>query len=156
MDDIPPVAQSRVVVNDSKVHTLDCPLLREKDTDSPRPTALISPGSAPAEQDTLVVKRDPVKAAKMKTLPPVPKPGAPVVVDINDIDASSDESDTEIEDEPPFLTLKPQVYAPPSPTKNKLPSPKGVGFTMVSKSNSTGSTSSKAKPATGTTKGDWI
>lgn len=159
MDDIPPVAQSKVVVNDAKVHTLDCPLLQKKDTDSPRPTALISPGSAPDQKDTLVTKavpRDPVKAAKMKTLPPVPKPGAPIVVDLDDIDASSDDSDTELDDEPPVLTLKPQVYAPPSPTKNKLPSPKGVGFTMVSKSNSTGSNSSKAKPATGATKGDWI
>lgn len=159
MDDIPPVAQSKVVVNDAKVHTLDCPLLQKKDTDSPRPTALISPGSAPDQKDTLVTKavpRDPVKAAKMKTLPPVPKTGAPIVVDLDDIDASSDDSDTELDDEPPVLTLKPQVYAPPSPTKNKLPSPKGVGFTMVSKSNSTGSNSSKAKPATEATKGDWI
>jgi len=159
VDDIPPVVQNRAVVNDAKVHTLDCPLLREKETDSPRPTALISPSSAPAEKETLVAKaaqRDPAKAAKMKTLPPVPKPGAPIVVDLEDIDASSDDSETEHEDEPPCLTLKPQVYAPPSPTKNKLPSPKGVGFTMVSKSNSTGSNSSKAKPAAGATKGDWI
>lgn len=157
MDDIPPVVQSKVVVNDTKVHTLDCPKLRDKENDSPRPVALLSPAPVLPAGGTVVddgMKKDPVKEAKMKTLPPVPKGGVPIVVDIDDIDASSDDDS---DDEPQGETLKPQVYAPQSPSKTKLPSPKGVGFTMVSnKKDSTGSGSGSSKPAAGTTKADWI
>ncbi|CAK7209165.1 hypothetical protein SCUCBS95973_000358 [Sporothrix curviconia] len=109
-----------------------------------------------AVEDTLPV-RDPVKDARMKTLPPVPRPlddapassssAAAAAAARNDtlLQLSQSESqegynaDDDIFGSRP--TLSPSVYSPQqSPTKalmtTKLPSPRGVGFAPVSRSNS--------------------
>ncbi len=105
-----------------------------------RPRPLVKADAAESKEMPIVdesPKRDPVKDARMKTLPPVPAAKAPVIVE----DSSDSESEYE---EPPLLTLSPTVYNPKSPTKARLPSPKGVGFTMIAKSNSTGSTNPRS------------
>lgn len=164
VDDMPAVVKDNNV-DDTKVHHLNCPKLRAQaqGEGSPggRPTALISPirASSPAQDDTIedaAPKRNP----KMKTLPPVPKQG-----DVPAAAESDGESDYEsvYEEEKGEITLRPKVYNPQSPTKARLPSPKGVGFTMVSPvaaSKPSGSRSPPPTKAAGTppttTKSDWI
>jgi hypothetical protein len=70
----------------------------------------------PPEPADATSKRDPVKDAKMKTLPPVPK-----------INSQVPKAEPPPQEE---VTLSPSVYSPQTPTKVKLPSPKGVGFSM--------------------------
>ncbi|KAM7198101.1 hypothetical protein V8F20_006346 [Naviculisporaceae sp. PSN 640] len=136
MVDIPPIAKSTVVVPDTNVYHLECPNIQKEKILSPnkRPAKLnMSLESQPpiarpgtVEDDTLVVddtpKRDPVKSAKMKTLPPVPGPSG----DESDYEAQ----ETAVESEAEFLeTLSPKVYSPvKSKSSTKLPSPRGVGF----------------------------
>ncbi|KAK5658498.1 hypothetical protein OQA88_1890 [Cercophora sp. LCS_1] len=159
VEDMPPVTKSKIIVADTKVHHLECPKLREQERDSPlrsgRPAALQSPVSSPTGEDTLVddldddvPRRDPVKDAKMKTLPPVPNLNESAIAD--DDDSDDDDYMTEKESE---ITLSPNVYNPQSPTKTKLPSPRGVGFSMpkpTKTSNDSGS------PKAATAKSDWI
>jgi len=163
VNDMPPVVKS-VDVSDTKVYHLDCPKLREKAAEgsprSGRPTALISPiqnsSAQGREDDTLVDDAAPKRSPRMKTLPAVPAPGAaPAQVD------SDDESDYESDygDEKGEITLRPKVYNPQSPTKTKLTSPKGVGFTMLTSSATpkpNGSTTPPPKPAGASAKSDWI
>jgi len=168
VDDMPPVAQTSVAKNDTKVYHLDCPKLRDKEKDSPlsgRPAALNTPISSPTDDGTLVddsLLRDPVKDAKMKTLPPVPNPkGAPVVIEDESDCSDDDEEDEEDEEDHIQVTLSPNVYNPQSPTKAKLPSPRGVGFTMLTNSATAAAkpasgSASPQKPAAATTKSDWI
>ncbi|CAK7223088.1 hypothetical protein SEUCBS140593_005120 [Sporothrix eucalyptigena] len=98
--------------------------------------------------------RDPVKDARMKTLPPVPRPQEDTVASTsaavaarNDILRRLSQSQSQEgynPDDDIFAsgpTLSPSVYSPQqSPTKalmtTKLPSPRGVGFAPVSRSNS--------------------
>lgn len=161
VNDMPPVVKN-IEVPDTKVYHLDCPKLREKAEGSPRsgrPTALVSPvmdsSMERKEDDTLVEDVSPKRSPRMKTLPPVPAPGTTTQVD------SDDESDYESDygDEKGEITLKPKIYNPQSPTKTKLASPRGVGFTMLTNnatSKPSGSTTPPPKAANGTTKSDWI
>jgi len=157
VDDMPPVVKTQAVANDTKVYHLDCPKMKNKDNASPlsgRPMALLTPVSSPTEEDTLVddsPRRNPVKDARMKTLPPVPG----LNVAVPDDGLSSDEDDDLKDNE---ITLSPNVYNPQSPTKAKLASPRGVGFTAhktnpsPTKPNSGSVSPSKAATA----KSDWI
>lgn len=162
---MPPAIPIRTTTPDSDVLSLDCPKERAK-FDGKRPSPLnTSGGIGVAGSDATATlpdsspKRDPIKDARMKTLPPVPRPGE-VVPSLEDDD---DDSRYEEEEE----TLSPTVYNS-SPTKTKLPSPKGVGFTLPQTRFNNGSPRSppgKAPPRRGTgdtpaqsasTKSDWI
>ncbi len=75
-------------------------------------------------------RRDPVKNARMKTLPPVPRPVGAADLGRDDDDIFGDGA-----------ALSPSIYSPQqSPTKTvmspKLPSPRGVGFVPMSRNNS--------------------
>ncbi|KAL1889421.1 hypothetical protein Sste5346_008905 [Sporothrix stenoceras] len=84
--------------------------------------------------------RDPIKDARMKTLPPVPRPQDSIVLpSAQTLSQKAYNPDEDIFASGP--TLSPSVYSPQqSPTKalltTKLPSPRGVGFASVSRSNS--------------------
>lgn len=150
MVDLPPIDKSTVVVPDTNVYHLECPNLQKEKILSPnkRPAKVnMSLESRPPtarpgtfDDDTLVVddtpKRDPIKSAKMKTLPPVPGPSG------EESDYEADE--TAVESEVEVLeTLSPKVYSPVKSNNNnkstKLPSPRGVGFGLPSASDKPGS-----------------
>ncbi|OIW29899.1 hypothetical protein CONLIGDRAFT_575252 [Coniochaeta ligniaria NRRL 30616] len=161
---MPPAIPIRTTTPDSDVLSLDCPKERAKlDTKRPSPlttseTAEVVESEAAAPLQDSSPKRNPVKDARMKTLPPVPRPGE-VVHNVEDDD---DESRYDEEE-----TLSPTVYNS-SPTRAKLTSPKGVGFTLPQTRFNNGSPRSppgKAPPRRGTgdapaqpasTKSDWI
>ncbi|KAK4188232.1 hypothetical protein QBC35DRAFT_210521 [Podospora australis] len=115
------VTKTTVVMPDPHVYNLDCPkVLKELEEKGILKRGGLTTPTKPETETQLAVespKRDPVKDAKMKTLPPVPRPlntqsivGAPTAAG--------------------EVTLSPSVYSPQSPTKMKLPSPKGVGFAV--------------------------
>lgn len=154
VEDIPPQAQNKVTANDSAVHILGCPLAPNDPDMSPKragamgssPTAPILPPDVADEAP----ERDPVKAAKMKTLPAVPR----IISQLPKAEPAQQ-----------GFTLSPTVYSPKTPTKIKLPSPKGVGFTMptAKPSSSSPPRSLPRRRGTGDTtplptdaKGDWI
>ncbi|KAL1845928.1 hypothetical protein VTK73DRAFT_392 [Phialemonium thermophilum] len=109
-------------------------------------------------------KRDPVKDARMKTLPPVPAVSADFS---GGVTYKSQEQDSDQEE---VLLLNSDVYVPKSSGKTtKLPSPKGVGFTVPTSKLHNGSPSSSPVVTTprrqpvgdsptrsANTKGDWI
>ncbi|KAK3325517.1 hypothetical protein B0H66DRAFT_127310 [Apodospora peruviana] len=135
VEDMPPVAQNKVIAGDGQVHTLDCPNIQKDKILSPnrRPAALNTSFDAQPALPDESPKRDPVKNAKMKTLPPVPR---------TDDGESDGEDDTAVESdsdsEKAVETLSPTVYSPVKTAK--LPSPRGVGFGMPS--TATGKTNS--------------
>jgi hypothetical protein len=97
-----------------------------------------------------IAPRDPVKDAKMKTLPPVPR----IISQLPKAEPAQQ-----------AFTLSPTVYSPKTPTKVRLPSPKGVGFTVPASKPSSSSPprSPPRRRGTGDTtpqrtdaKGDWI
>ncbi|KAK9799277.1 hypothetical protein AB5N19_04633 [Seiridium cardinale] len=111
--DMPPMA-STIVKNAEQVHNLDCPKSAR-----PSPLTVFTPENRPATPSeppspiSTVSSRNPVKDARMKTLPPVPRQVTLI------------QTNTDGNNEAP--TLSSAVYRPDSPTK-KVPSPKGVGF----------------------------
>lgn len=147
---------------DPDVISLECP--KEKKQVGRRPSPLTTSETATGlglTLDTTVStipdaspKRNPVKDARMKTLPPVPIPGQPIPTD-NDYSSNYDD-----EEEEQVQTLSPTVYNS-SPTKPKPASPKAVGFTLPS-TRFNASNSPRSPPrraATGDapqTKADWI
>ncbi|KAK1754778.1 hypothetical protein QBC47DRAFT_226079 [Echria macrotheca] len=158
VDDMPPITNNKVVV-DTKVYHLDCPKVRDKEKDSPvggRPMAITTPISSPTEASTVIddtPKRNPVKDKRMKTLPPVPNPNGTS----DDVSDDDDDNDDEPEVKENEITLSPNVYSPQSPTKAKIPSPKGVGFTVPSTSDATAKRSNSSRSQTkATPKPDWI
>lgn len=83
---------------------------------SPWPPALRLDTSSAAIPDA-TPRRDPVKSARMKTLPPVPSPGG--IVPTSDDDDVSSNSFNDEEDEETAVTLSPTVYDAQSPTKSR-------------------------------------
>lgn len=161
---MPPAIPIRTTTPDSDVLSLDCPKEQTK-ADGKRPSPLntsqtsgVVESEAAAPLPDSSPRRDPVKDARMKTLPPVPRPGDAVA----NLEDDGDESQYEEEE-----TLSPTVYNS-SPTRAKLPSPKGVGFTLPQTRFNNGSPRSppgKAPPRRGTgdapaqpatAKSDWI
>jgi hypothetical protein len=155
VNDIFPQAQNMVTANDSAVHILGCPLApNDPDMQSPKRAGAVgispaAPISAPEMADE-IAPRDPVKDAKMKTLPPVPR----IISQLPQAEPAEQ-----------GFTLSPTVYSPKTPTKAKLPSPKGVGFTVPASKPSSSSPprSPPRRRGTGDTtpqltdaKGDWI
>ncbi|KAH6845481.1 hypothetical protein B0I37DRAFT_417014 [Chaetomium sp. MPI-CAGE-AT-0009] len=154
VDDMPPLSQSKIAASDPVVHTLGCPNAPAGlDTQSPKRAGAVgaSSTSLTPSAETLYQEpqRDPVKDAKMKTLPPVPR----INSQVPKAEPAKDE-----------FTLSPKVYSPSSPSKARLPSPKGVGFSMPeSKAASSPPRSPPRRRGTGETtppitnaKGDWI
>ncbi|KAI1867953.1 uncharacterized protein JN550_006760 [Neoarthrinium moseri] len=120
VDDMPPMA-STMVKNAEQVHNLDCPKALR-----PSPLAAFTGNepSSPSEPQSPVSatsSRDPVKDARMKTLPPVPR-----AVTLAQVDTSQGQEGL----------LSSKVYRPESPVK-KIPSPKGVGFNVPKRANTT-------------------
>lgn len=159
---MPPSIPNRTNTPDSDVLSLDCPKERAKLHGkrpiplNTTPTAAVVNAEAAPPASSSSPKRDPVKDARMKTLPPVPRPGESVP------DVADDDDESRYEEEE---TLSPTVYNP-SPTK-RVPSPKGVGFTLPQTRFNGGSPRSppgKAPPRRGTgdapaqpaTTKDWI
>jgi hypothetical protein len=155
VEDIPPQAQNKVTANDSAVHILGCPLVpNDPDMQSPKRAGAVGissavPVSTPDMADE-IAPRDPVKDAKMKTLPPVPR----IISQLPKAEPAQQ-----------AFTLSPTVYSPKTPTKARLPSPKGVGFTVPASKPSSSSPprSPPRRRGTGDTtpqrtdaKGDWI
>ncbi|KAK4127812.1 hypothetical protein N657DRAFT_653935 [Parathielavia appendiculata] len=154
VEGIPPPSQDRAATSESVVHTLDCPNVPKKgDMPSPKRAGALGagPGTPPlpvgvADEGS---QRDPVKDAKMKTLPPVPK--------INSQVPKADPAAGKV-------TLSPSIYSQNTPTKVKLPSPKGVGFSMPApKAASSPPRNPPRRRGTGdttalptNTNGDWI
>ncbi|KAJ2902986.1 hypothetical protein MKZ38_010570 [Zalerion maritima] len=160
MPDINP----KFIRDDDKVHHLDCPLAiqaaRERE-EARRPSPLSTThtqsdasdedivASRALEVQTYMPQRDPVKDARMKTLPPVPIPG------------QSEQLENREEEEEEEITLSPTVYTPQSPTsKAKLPSPRGVGFTTPARgpnaSNSQPPTPTNEQNGKGAKRSQWI
>lgn len=166
----PPATAIQTTDPDLDVLGLGCPKEGRK-IDGKRPSPL-NTATTTAEVDTEVAapwplvaggtKRDPVKDARMKTLPPVPRTGE-VVNDAKHDDGDDDDKSRYEEEE----TLSPAVYNS-SPVKKKPPSPETVGFTLPQSRFNTGSPRNppgKAPPRRGTgdsptppaaTKSDWI
>ncbi|KAK4148625.1 hypothetical protein C8A00DRAFT_38800 [Chaetomidium leptoderma] len=153
VDDIP---QNKATTSDSVIHTLGCPyVLNELEMQSPKRAGAVggsdTPTTLPFEATDESPARDPVKDAKMKTLPAVPRIDSQV---------------PRVEPAPEEVTLSPTVYSPKSPTKAKLPSPRGVGFTIPPSKSANASSPPRSPPrrrGTGETtpvptdaKGDWI
>ncbi|KAK0674039.1 hypothetical protein QBC41DRAFT_70633 [Cercophora samala] len=120
VDDIPPVAQTVVTVQDPHVYNLECPNVVKElqakgiDVHLKRPVGLDSGATTPTgstkEGSPTSPGRSPVKDAKMKTLPPVPKP----TIDTQSVTPAPAQE----------ITLSPSVYSPQSPNKAKLPGPR--------------------------------
>ncbi|KAK4103937.1 hypothetical protein N658DRAFT_513963 [Parathielavia hyrcaniae] len=157
VEDIPLPPQDRAATSDSVVHTLDCPNIPKKgkglDTSSPNragaPGAGLVPLPLSVKVESETSQRDPVKEARMKMLPQVPKINSQV---------------PKAEPAPGEATLSPGSYSPNTPTRVKLPSPRGVGFSMPApKPASSPPRSPPRRRGTGdstalpvNTKGDWI
>lgn len=114
------VSKTTIARADPHVYNLDCPnVLKELEE-----KGILKRGglTTPTKTETVpepvveIPKRDPVKDAKMKTLPPVPRlPNTQSIV-------VAPPAEQEV-------TLSPSVYSPQSPSKTmKLPSPRGAGF----------------------------
>ncbi|VBB76323.1 Putative protein of unknown function [Podospora comata] len=120
VDDIPPVAQTVVTVQDPHVYNLECPNVVKElqakgiNVQLKRPVGLDSGASTPTgstkEGSPTSPGRSPVKDAKMKTLPPVPRP----IIDTQSVTPAPPSQE---------ITLSPSVYSPQSPSKAKLVPP---------------------------------
>ncbi|KAK3299308.1 uncharacterized protein B0H64DRAFT_97368 [Chaetomium fimeti] len=142
--DMPPLSQNKVVASDHVVHTLGCPNAPPGlDSQSPKRAGAVGSGSTTPTPSAEIVdqepQRDPVKDAKMKTLPPVPR--------INSQVPKAEPAKEE-------FTLSPKFYSPSSPTKARLPSPKGVGSPPRSPPRRRGT--GETTPPMTNAKGDWI
>jgi hypothetical protein len=134
VDDMPapPIIPVRTTTPDSDVLSLGCPKERPN-PDGKRPSPLNTGTTTTLTLDTNLEatapslgsgkQRDPVKDARMKTLPPVPRPGE-VLPSLDD----DDDDEESRYDEGQKETLSPTVYNPNS--QKKVASPKGVGFTL--------------------------
>ncbi|KAK3378446.1 hypothetical protein B0H63DRAFT_247591 [Podospora didyma] len=161
VEDMPPVVTNTVAVRDPHVYDLECPLVAQEKAEAAahkRPAALDTSVGSPRSIEIEVEveddspKRDPVRDAKMKTLPPVPNRQS--------IKTAVDEGEM----------LSPSIYSPVSPSKLKLPSPRGVGFTMPRSKSNAGTNSPRSPPMRSPSrrateddgptpakaKGDWI
>jgi hypothetical protein len=145
---------------DPDVISLECPKEKKQVGRRPSPLTTSEPAAALTLDTTVSTipdaspKRNPVKDARMKTLPPVPIPGQAITTDDG---YSSNYDDEEDEEEEQVQTLSPTVYNS-SPTK---PKPATPGFTLPS-TRFNASNSPRSPPrrtATGDapqTKADWI
>lgn len=118
VDDMNPLAKNTAAAfRDSEVHSLGCPNVPSwTKVQAPKRPKGLCPSAATPQPTPAVAdespSRDPVKDARMKTLPPVPgadgQPGK--------------------EESPPdeTTTLSARVYSPDSPAQAKLPSRNGV------------------------------
>ncbi|KAK4173111.1 hypothetical protein QBC36DRAFT_195416 [Triangularia setosa] len=126
VDDIPPVAQTVVTVQDPHVYNLECPNVVKElqakglNVQLRRPAGLDSGSTTPTgstkEGSPTSPGRSPAKDAKMKTLPPVPRPQ----IDTQSVTPALSQE----------ITLSPSVYSPQNPNKAKLSSPQGAGFNV--------------------------
>ncbi|KAI0442646.1 hypothetical protein F4803DRAFT_355131 [Xylaria telfairii] len=115
VEDVRPITVS-TIGGVERTHELGCPNNLKVEIPN-RPSPLITTGSvvsSPISHRPLVTGQ---VDATMKTLPPVPM-------------------DSRIEAERAPI-LNPTVYSPKSPTKGKVPSPKGVGFNVPTRTNTT-------------------
>ncbi|GAP84035.1 putative Bile salt-activated lipase [Rosellinia necatrix] len=114
VEDVRPITVS-TIGGIERTHELGCPNKPKADNPN-RPSPLMTIDS------TVSSPRRPFGVNQldtaMKTLPPVPQDPYP-----------------EMEIAP--ITLNPTVYSPSSPTKGKVPSPKGVGFNVPARTNTT-------------------
>jgi hypothetical protein len=169
---MPPAIPIRATTPDSDVLSLECPKERAK-LNGKRPSPLTTSETAVDSGDEGATSlpdgspaRNPVKDARMKTLPPVPRPGEIINATEDDDDAS------QYEEEEEQVTLSPTVYNSSNnssnPTKTKLTSTKETGFTLPQTRFNNGSPRSppvKAPPRRGTgdapsqpatAKSEWI
>jgi hypothetical protein len=141
VDDMPPL-NSRYFQDQNKVYTLDCPNNKDEQK-RPSPLSQLAMSSSenlvPDETST----RDPVKDARMKTLPPVPKV-------IEKPQQSPDDT----------LILSPTVYSPESSTATKAASPKSAGLSIPASKSSPGASGPRSpprpQPSRDMKKADWI
>lgn len=134
VNDIPAIDPK--ALEDKTIHYLECPYAaqsRQKHQEPSERSNLHVPSFCNSDEETVyerestvpndLPRRDAIKDARMKTLPPVPTPTT-----------KYKEEQPEKQPEEEQITLSPTVYIPHSPSKaNKLPSPRGVGFTSPPK-----------------------
>lgn len=128
VEDMPSI-NPKYLNDGGQTHHLDCPLAIKsaQETSKRSPLSNIHMTGDDSDDDTVfdhdsatlvVPLRDPVKDARMKTLPPVPMPGM-----------KQQQQQQEEDDDEDQVRLSPTVYTPESATPRvKLPSPRGVGF----------------------------
>ncbi|KAI8947927.1 hypothetical protein F4801DRAFT_486215 [Xylaria longipes] len=144
VEDVRPITVSSIGGLE-RTHELGCPNNLKVEIPH-RPSPLLATGSgasSPRSQRPLGTSQ---VDNTMKTLPPVPQV-------------------THIEAERAPI-LNPTVYSPNSPTKGKVPSPKGVGFNVPTRTNTTPVEGAEARvlashlhgnsPAGGANEADWI
>ncbi len=173
VEDMPPLNSQLL----DKAYTMDLRSDEAKEQQK-RPSPLANVQARGEDDDESQVAdaspvRNRVKDARMKTLPPVPRPGMaqPELPSDSESEYEDDEGTEEEEQQPEkkkegitAKPLSPTVYQPPSPTKTRLPSPKGVGFSLPSRSNSTAvrsppprtNSSSSPRKAPSAKAGEWI
>ncbi|KAI0119456.1 hypothetical protein F4814DRAFT_447271 [Daldinia grandis] len=110
--DIGPI-NSKASAEAERVYSLDCPQDEELNIYQPSPLAAINVSNVTPPQSSY--SRD-SRDSRMKNLPVTP---------------------ARSEDERSDCTLNPTVYDPNSPTKAKTPSPRGVGFNVPRRTNTT-------------------
>lgn len=151
VDDMPPMARTRIDMAQSHVHTLNysgpvgpTPLAALDASFEPSPpSSPMVPFRVPSPMSPIVPSRsstpdqDQVEWEIMKTLPPPPHAVSGVEPVAEPSRASSQPAEEPASSAADTLTLSPTVYQPNSPTKAKLPSPRGVGFNMPKRSNTT-------------------
>lgn len=140
VDDMP----ARPTTAEADVISLNCPkILAKLSPLRPGPVASESPDAGAEAIVDASPKRDPVKNARMKTLPPVPN-------------RAGDATEGEDEDDEEGEMLSPHVYSPGSP--GKVASPLGVGIAMPAARYNHGRPASPpaAAPVSADAKAEWI
>ena len=148
VNDMPPMDRS----NDSdRVNTLECPAPTRP---SPLSKFAVRPEELPQARPSVFDNSQATLSGAAAALPQVPR-NASLKEEVADEAAPAD-----------LFTLKPAVYSPNSPTKVKVPSPRGVGFNVPKRSNTNPSHRSPSptpsprgrgnSDAAAESKSDWI
>ncbi|KAI1262482.1 hypothetical protein F5Y18DRAFT_418886 [Xylariaceae sp. FL1019] len=113
--DMPPASNIYIPAT-AKTHALGCPNVAKGATvDRPTPLMTTTPRDSMASSSSQPRALEISPVATSKTLPPLPR----------SVQAEAEQA----------MVLNPTVYSPNSPIRNKVPSPKGVGFNSPKRSN---------------------
>ncbi|KAI1079348.1 hypothetical protein F5B20DRAFT_174565 [Whalleya microplaca] len=111
---------------------------------APEPSKVYAPDYLSQGESTAVYRPSPLATVDTVDTPPWPlRPQDPA----STTDASLPTVSTPPQKEEQKYTLNPTVYNPNSPTKTKTPSPKGVGFNMPRRANTTPVQNTTSPPA---------
>ncbi|KAI0157672.1 hypothetical protein GGR57DRAFT_52183 [Xylariaceae sp. FL1272] len=115
VDDIPPISNTYVPAAE-RTHALGCPnVAKAAPVDRPTPLMITMPRERVASSSSQPHTSGISPIATSKKLPPLP----------HSFQAEAEQA----------IMLNPTIYRPDSPIRNKVPSPKGVGFNVPKRSN---------------------